>query len=248
VTDPTNGGRSDFEGLNCLVTGSASGIGRATCALLLERGAFVVGVDRHPGPALGQLQQRIVDVGDSSSVAALASDLTDELGRLDVLVNCAGISPLGNVEETTEADWDATFAVNTRGPWLMTRALLPLLRRSDRAAIVNVASGIGLRPVPGFAAYAASKAALISLTRSTAIEYGHEGIRANCVCPGPTDTPLMRWAMKEMGREEPDAANYPAPRLADPRELAEAIVLLCSPSARSIVGSTLAVDGGRTLH
>jgi 2-keto-3-deoxy-L-fuconate dehydrogenase len=236
----------DFAGLIAVVTGAASGIGLATARLLADRGAEVIGIDCNPIESIETFSRCVVlDVSDATAIDAFARTLSEALDRVDVLVNCAGISPLGSVEETSVPDWDRVFAVNVRGPWLMTKAMLPLLRRSRVPAIVNVASGIGLRPVPRFAAYAASKAALIALTRSTAVELASDRVRANCVCPGPTDTPLMRWALSETGHA---ATGESTVELADASEVAEAIALLASPRASHIVGSTLAVDQGRTLH
>ncbi|HXW79761.1 MAG TPA: SDR family oxidoreductase, partial [Acidimicrobiales bacterium] len=168
-----------------VVTGAASGIGLRTCELFLDEGMTVVGWDRDKVP--GELAERrrllemTADVSDGREVGAASERVRDLLGRCDVLVNCAGVLTNGTVTETTEDEWDRTIAVNLRGAWLTSKALIPLIASSGGGAVISVAAGAGLRPLPGLAAYAASKAALISLARSIAIEYASAGVRSNCV-------------------------------------------------------------------
>ena len=176
-----------------VVTGAASGIGLRTCELFLDEAMTVVGVDQRNVPAELAGRHRFLemtaDVSDAGEVASASERVRELLGRCDVLVNCAGVLINGTVTETTEDEWDRTMAVNLRGAWLASRALIPLIASSGGGAIVSVAAGAGLRPLPGLAAYAASKAALISLARSIAIEYETVGIRSNCVCPGQPTLP-----------------------------------------------------------
>ena len=186
-------------------------------------------------------------MSNAAKVGSASDGVRDLFGRCDVLVNCAGVLINGTVTETTEEDWDKTMAVNLRGAWLTSRALIPLIASSGGGAIVSVAAGAGLRPLPGLAAYAASKAALISLARSIAIEYASVGIRSNCICPGPTDTPMfVNDELNIRGRDL--NGGVWARTLAQPQEIANAILLLSSPEMSTLTGATLAVDSGRVLH
>jgi NAD(P)-dependent dehydrogenase (short-subunit alcohol dehydrogenase family) len=242
---------SGSENTVAVVTGAASGIGFRTCELFLEDGMTVVGLDRRPVPDELAAHRRLVEITADVSIAAevgAARDVVrDTLGRCDVLVNCAGVLINGTTTETTEDEWDTTMAVNLRGAWLTSRALIPLIASSGGGAIVSVAAGAGLRPHPGLAAYAASKAGLISLSRSIALEYASLGIRSNCVCPGPTETPMFVNNELNIRAREDNAGNWVRP-LARPEEIAKAILLLSSPDMRTLTGATLVVDSGRVLH
>jgi NAD(P)-dependent dehydrogenase (short-subunit alcohol dehydrogenase family) len=225
-----------------VVTGGASGIGAAVAARLRAAGDTVLVADLAGDPP--------VDVTDNGSVTALAERVRAEHGRCDLLVNSAGALAVGTVTEVTEADWDRAFAVNVRGVWLVCRALLPLM--PPGSAIVNVASAAGLRPITDMAAYVASKSAVVGLTRAMALDHAEQGIRVNCVCPGLVDTPMSAAAQRQRPPTAHDAvagfAGYLVKRLAEPDELAAAICFLGSPEAAYVTGSTLAADGGRTLH
>jgi NAD(P)-dependent dehydrogenase (short-subunit alcohol dehydrogenase family) len=234
-----------------VVTGAASGIGLRTCELFLDKAMTVVGVDQSkvPGELAGRHRFREItaDVSDAAQVGSLSERVRDLLGRCDVLVNCAGVLINGTVTETTEDEWDRTMAVNLRGAWLTSRALIPLIASSGGGAIVSVAAGAGLRPLPGLAAYAASKAALISLARSIAIEYEPVGIRSNCVCPGPTNTPMFVDDELNIRARDLNGGAW-ARALAQPEEIANAILFLSSPEMSTLTGATLAIDSGRVLH
>ena len=202
---------SALDGAVAVVTGAASGIGRAVAELFAAEGASVVAVDRAPGvvddrPAAAA-DAVVCDVRDADGIAGVAERVERRLGRWDILVNAAGAVAHGEAGETTEEDWGSRLRRHARGTWLD----VPRGARRDGArrsgAIVNIASGAGLRPLEGIAAYAASKAAAISLTRSIALEYGADGIRANCICPGIVDTPLKPAALAELA---PDTPRWPA--------------------------------------
>ncbi len=171
-----------------------------------------------------------------------------ELGGLDVVVAAAGIAARGTVADTDPVDWDRTLAVNLRGVYLTGRAAIPHLRAAGGGAIVNIASQLGLVAAANAAAYCASKGAVISLTRAMAIDHGPEGIRVNCVCPGPTDTPLLEPYFG--GATDPAAERraYEAmqlhARLVTAEEIADAVAYLASPGASSTMGAALVVDGG----
>jgi NAD(P)-dependent dehydrogenase (short-subunit alcohol dehydrogenase family) len=250
-------------GLTAVVTGGAGGIGQATVARLAAGGAAVASLDlvvrqetaeragAAPGrPAAGPALTICADVTRVADLAAAARQVRDELGGCDILVLTAGVAVTGPAGTATETDWDRVFAVNVRGAWLSFREFLPVLRRP--ASVVTVASATGLRPLPGLAAYSAAKAALIGLTRSIAVDYAADQIRANCVCPGQVATPLAARVQAERPAGQRAAvasfADYPVKRAGQPEEVAAAISYLCQPEAGYVTGTVLAVDGGRSLH
>lgn len=234
-----------------VVTGAASGIGLRTCELFLDEGMTVVGLDQNKLPddlaERDRLLEITADVSDGREVGSASERVRDLLGRCDVLVNCAGVLTNGTVTETKEDEWDRTMAANLRGAWLTSRALIPLIASSGGGAVISVAAGAGLRPLPGLAAYAASKAGLISLARSIAIEYASLGIRSNCVCPGPTNTPMFVTDELNIRARDLNGGVW-ARALAQPREIANAILFLSSPEMCTLTGATLAIDSGRVLH
>lgn len=231
-----------FDGKVAVVSGGDSGIGAAVVARLRRGGATAMVADL--------TGERPVDVTDAAAVDALAEQVRDSWGRCDILVNCAGALAMGTALEVDEADWDKAFAVNVRGPWLMCRAFLPLM--PNGSAIVNVSSAAGLRPIPDMAAYVASKSALVGLTRAMALDHADLGVRVNCVCPGLVDTPMASRAQTQRPAQSSAAVaafeGYLIKREADADELAAAVCFLASDAAGYLTGSTLAVDGGRTLH
>lgn len=230
-----------------LVTGAARGIGLATARLFLEDGWRLVMLDRD-APALEAAAQGldnvlpvVADVSVGQDVARVAQEFAGPEG-LAALVNNAGIADFGPIEETGFDRWRAVMEVNLDGVFRMTQALTPALKAA-RGAIVNIASISGLRASTLRVAYGTSKAAVIQLTRQQAVELGEYGIRANCVCPGPVRTKL---AMAVHSQDIIDAYHdaIPLNRYGSEREIAEAIVFLCSERASYITGQTLAVDGG----
>lgn len=230
-----------------LVTGAARGIGLSTARLFLEEGWRVVMVDRDAS-ALAEAVQGldhavavVADVSVGQDVARVAQDLAGPEG-LAALVNNAGIADFGPIEDTGFDRWRAVMDVNLDGVFRMTQALTPALKAA-RGAVVNIASISGLRASTLRVAYGTSKAAVIQLTRQQAVELGEYGIRANCVCPGPVRTKL---AMAVHTQDIIDAYHdaIPLNRYGSEREIAEAIVFLCSDRASYITGQTLAVDGG----
>lgn len=239
-----------LEGLVAVVTGGAGGIGRATVAQLSAGGAAVAALDLDGQAVPGAALAVRADVADADSLADAARRVRDQFGGCDILVLTAGVAVVGAAGATTEADWDRVFGVNVRGAWLTFREFLPLLRRP--ASVVTVASAAGLRPLPELAAYSAAKAALIGLTRSIAVDYAADGIRANCVCPGQVDTPLAASVQADRSAAQRSAVasyqDYPIKRAAQPAEVATAISYLCQPGAGYVTGTVLPVDGGRSLH
>ncbi|MER5543973.1 SDR family oxidoreductase [Streptomyces sp. NPDC002589] len=239
---------SDFEGLRALVTGGASGIGRATADLLAARGARVAVLDRDPANVGKPLLAYRADVTDDSSVRAAVERAAEDLGGLDILVNNAGIGAQGTVEDNDDAEWQRVFDVNVLGMVRAARAALPHLRRSDRAAIVNTCSIAATAGLPQRALYSATKGAVYSLTLAMAADHVREGIRVNCVNPGTVDTPwvgrLLDAAPDPAAERAALEARQPTGRLVSAAEVAGAIAYLAGPLSGATTGTALAVDGG----
>jgi NAD(P)-dependent dehydrogenase (short-subunit alcohol dehydrogenase family) len=250
----------EFSGRTVLVTGAAKGIGRATAERFAREGASVALLDRDRDEAAAVAKQidangghavaLTADVGDSSAVTAAVARAVETFGRLDVLVSNAGIHCARAIHEYADDEIDREISVNLKGAIYAIRAAVPRLRET-RGSIVSVSSMTGLVGQTRGAVYAATKGALISLTRALALELGPDGIRVNCVCPAGVDTPLMRsWAAT---LPDPDAvlreqaAMHLTNRMASAEEIAAAIVFLASPAASFITGVALPVEGGATL-
>ena len=232
-----------------VVTGAASGIGAATARRLAEEGAELWLVDR-AAEDLGHLAVALnanCVVADVTEAGA-AERVLDAAGGVDVLVTAAGTILRRTAEETSDADWDAALAVNLTATFRFCRAAVPVMRARGGGAIVTVGSGWGLVAGPRAVAYAATKAAVVNLTRALAIDHGPDGIRANCVCPGDTDTPLLHDELAQLGEDAggiaASGAARPLGRIALPTDVAAAVAWLASPDARHVTGTTLVVDGG----
>ncbi len=239
-----------------LLTGGNRGIGLATARLFAEHGARVMLLARHRESlesAAHEIPDALSVAGDVTSGSDCEHGVSETLrafGRLDILVNGAGIIYRNRtVEQTSEAEWEATFDTNVKGAFLMSKFALPALRQT-RGCIVNIASYVGLVGFAGASAYAASKAALVNLTRSMALDHAREGIRINCVCPGSVDTDMIHDAWQQYGDHEQAqrvwAEKHPLGRIASPEEIARAILFLASDDASFITGAALPVDGGIT--
>jgi NAD(P)-dependent dehydrogenase (short-subunit alcohol dehydrogenase family) len=244
MTEPV----AEFEGLSAIVTGGASGIGRATANLLSARGARVACLDLQPADLPAPLYGLRADVADDDSVRAAVAGAVQTLGGLDILVNNAGIGAQGTVADNTDAEWHRVLDVNVVGLVRVTRAALPHLRRSRHAAIVNTCSIAAHAGLPNRALYSATKGAVQALTLAMAADHLAEGIRVNCVNPGTTDTPWVRRLLAAADDPEAElralAARQPNGRLVSAQEVAAAIVYLASPLAAATTGTVLAVDGG----
>ncbi len=239
-----------------LITGGNRGIGLATARLFAEEGAKVMLVARDQ--AKGESEAASIpnakftpaDVTQAEDCRRAVEAAVQAFGGLDILVNCAGIIYRSRtVEQTTEEEWDATFNVNVRGTFLMCKYALPHLR-ARKGCIVNLSSYVGLVGFRGASAYAASKAAIVNLTRSMALDHAREGIRINAVCPGSVDTEMIHAAWEQFGDVETArrlwAEKHPLGRIAQPEEVARTILFLASDAASFITGAALAVDGGLT--
>ncbi|MCR8922862.1 SDR family oxidoreductase [Dasania sp. GY-MA-18] len=247
-----------FQDKRVLITGGSRGIGLATAQELLERGAIVAINGRSAATvdegykALGGGDRVIKVIGDVATVAgceAIVQQAVAAMGGLDVLVNAAGVGDQISIEDTTEAIWDATLDINLKGTFFCCRAALPALKASG-GNIVNIASDSGLKGEPLLAAYCASKAAVVNMGRSMALDLA-PSVRVNCVCPGYVDTDMVRRDYIDRAAD-PAAAEQqlielaPLRRLAAPSEIAKAVAYLASDDAKNITGTALAIDGGTT--
>ena len=239
-------GRHALAGKVAIVTGASRGIGLAIATRFRREGATVVTASRTPAPDADDLHTA-VDVTDPVRVEALVSGAVERLGRLDILVNNAAVEHEATVEETTLEDWDHVMAVNAGGVFLCTKFAIPHLRRT-RGVIVNIASIDGLWAEPGLGAYCASKGAVVSLTRATAIDHGPDGIRCTCICPSYVRSEMLEqfWA----AQRDPDEARreadrmHPLGRISEPEEVASLATWLVSDEASFVSGHPFLIDGG----
>jgi NAD(P)-dependent dehydrogenase (short-subunit alcohol dehydrogenase family) len=226
-----------FEGKVCLVTGAASGIGKATAARLAEEGAIVEPVDLKD-------VAHVCDVSDEAQVAATVAAVVAKHDRLDVLCNVAGILRADHTHELSLEHWDRILRVNLTGTFLMCRAAIPSLVKS-KGVIVNTSSTAALGSHPWMAAYAASKGGIIALTKTIAVEYVKQGLRANCVCPGGVATPLHgQFRMPKGADVELLRGAMPLVPYVGPEHAASVIAFLASDDAKYITGTEVRADGG----
>jgi len=239
---------TEFDGAVAIVTGGASGLGAATAALLAERGARVAVLDRDTAAVPAEYFRAVCDVTDAAQVDAAVAAVVDHYGSLDIVINNAGIGAVGDVSANSDDEWHRVLDVNVVGIARVTRAALPHLRASSRAAVVNTSSVVADVGVPNRALYSASKGAVSALTLAMAADHVREGIRVNAVTPGTADTPWVGRLLD--AAEDPEAAasalraRQPMGRLVSAVEVAHAIVYLASPFTSSTTGTILAVDGG----
>lgn len=236
------------EPLKVIVSGGSSGIGLATAQRFAASGAAVFSLDVAPPPEGAPARWVRADVTDDVAVRAAVDRAVTDLGGLDVLVNNTGIGAAGTVEENDDAQWHHVLDVNVLGMVRVTRAALPHLRRSARAAVVNTCSVAATLGLPRRALYSASKGAVLSLTLAMAADHLDEGIRVNCVVPGTVDTPwigrLLDAAADPDAERAALAARQPLGRMVSAEEVAEAVHYLAGPAAGSTTGTALPVDGG----
>jgi len=240
----------EFDGLVAAVTGGGAGIGLAIAEELSAQGARVAVLDVELSDAPDHLTAVPCDVTDRASVEAAVAEVAERLGGLDVLVNNAGISAVGTVEELTDQDWHRVLDVNVVGVARVSAAALPYLRRSENAAIVNLCSIGALNGLPQRALYNASKGAVLSLTYAMATDHVHEGIRVNCVSPGTVHTGFVDRMLQRFPDPAAEKAALDARqatgRMVLPEEVATAVAYLASPRSGSTTGTALEVDGGVT--
>ncbi len=231
-----------------IVTGGAAGIGQAAAAALTAAGLRVAVVDRDETAAPeGGLAIR-ADVSRSSECARAVAEAVEALGRLDVLVNCAGIQRYGDVIETPDEVWDEVIAVNLSAVFWMSKHAMPHLLEAGNAAVVNVASVQAFAAQHGVAAYSASKGGIVALTKAMAVDHAPR-VRVNAICPGSVDTPMLRAAAAKFADDPDEAikawgAMHPMNRVCTPQEVGDAVVFLAGPQSSFVTGTALLVDGG----
>ncbi|MBY0364022.1 MAG: SDR family oxidoreductase [Phreatobacter sp.] len=241
-----------------VITGGGSGIGRATALAFAREGARLALVDREPAGASetaalvtaqgGEVMVCISDVGEPGTADRDAAAILARFGRIDILFTAAGFSVGGTIMTTSPEDWERVFRANVGGTWLWARAVVPTMRAQGGGAIVTTASQLAIAGGAGNAAYIAAKGAILSLTRTMALDFAADRIRVNALAPGAIDTPMLR---RSFGRaadpaaaEAKSVARHPLGRLGRPEEIAEAALYLASDAAAFTTGTTLAVDGG----
>jgi NAD(P)-dependent dehydrogenase (short-subunit alcohol dehydrogenase family) len=247
-----------FDGKTVLVTGGALGIGRAVCEIICERGGAVsiIDVDQSAGEQLcssiidagGKASFRLVDVASFEDLQAAAEAANAKFGSIDSLVVSAGIQRYGTAVSTDDKQWNEVLNVNLKGAWNAARATIPFIRSAGGGTIVNVSSVQALASQQNVLAYTVSKHGLLGLTRSIAMDFAKENIRANAVCPGTVDTPMLKWAasLDPNPQSVYDACNamHPLGRIAQPREIAEVVAFLAHESSSFVTGAIWTVDGG----
>lgn len=247
-----------FDGKTVVVTGGALGIGQAVCEILAERGANVAILDwdekagnetcekiKNSG---GKVSFEKVDVADFEAVEKAVENARNAFGEINSLAVSAGIQRYGTAVSTDEKQWNEVLDVNLKGAWNAARAVIPFLQKSGGGTIVNVSSVQALASQQNVLAYTVSKHGLLGLTRSTAMDFAKDNIRANCVCPGTVDTPMLKWAasLDPNPQSVYDACNamHPLGRIAKPREIAEVVAFLAHESSSFVTGAIWTVDGG----
>src|SRR5580698_7130995 len=241
-----------------LITGGASGIGRASALLFAREGASVAVVDLDPQAGEAVVQEIVraggkaiferADVTQADECQRTVRRTVSELGGIHVLFNNAGIIRRASVVDLSEEDWDRVMAVNVKSMFLMSRLVVPIMAKNGGGSIINMASGWGLVGGPRAAAYCASKGAVVLLTKAMAIDHGRQKIRVNCICPGDTDTAMLRDEAHQLGAREDvflaDSARRPLGRIGKPEEIARAALYLASDASAFVTGTALVVDGG----
>lgn len=249
----------DLEGKTALVTGAATGIGRACADVLVENGATVVYSDRDPervsDAARGKGEALTMDVADRSRIKAAVADVLERHGQIDILVNNAGIGVKAEdrktIEEFPEKAWDDILAIDLTGLFLVSRAVIKQMKARRSGAVVNIASTTGIAPLRLQSPYIAAKAAVINLTKGMAIELATDGVRVNAVAPGSCATEAWQaWMDNTLsqaeGLKEKQLETIPMKRAGTMREMGMGVAFLCSPAASYITGHTLVIDGGWT--
>jgi NAD(P)-dependent dehydrogenase (short-subunit alcohol dehydrogenase family) len=245
-------------GKTALITGGAGGIGRATALLFASEGAAVGIVDlnqergrevaREISAAGGRAIFECADVTRPADCRRVVERTVHEFGCLHILFNNAGIIRRASIVEISEDDWDAVMAVNVKSVFLMSREVIPIMAMAEGGSIINTASGWGLAGGPRAVAYCASKGAVVLLTKAMAIDHGRQKIRVNCICPGDTDTAMLRSEARQLGEAEDrfiaESARRPLGRVGTPEEIAHAALYLASDAASFVTGTALVVDGG----
>lgn len=240
-----------FEGKAALVTGAAGGIGAVIVRQLRAEGARVAVADRDVTgiDAEAHLPGNLLESAYADKLSAAAAE---KLGRLDIVINNAGVITRGDVTTTSDADWNLSVGVNVEAPFRISRAAIPMMAAQGGGAIVNTSSCWGLRPGPNHAVYCMTKAAIASLTQCMGRDHAHQNIRINAVCPNEVNTPMLRTGFAKRGFN-PDTAiaelnkTVPLGRIAEPKDIADVVLFLASDDARYMCGSLVEVNGGKAV-
>lgn len=241
-----------------IVTGGSSGIGLASAELLAEVGATVVILDINESAGIKAVEQikksggkakfLFCDVSSDSDCKKTIQAIHKEFGRIDVLFNNAGVMRRKNVVNLEEKDWDLMINVNLKSVYLLSRYVIPIMIEGKGGSIINNGSGWGIKGGPNAVAYCAAKGGVVNMTRAMAIDFGKQGIRVNCVCPGDVDTPLLRGEAKQLGLDVEEflkeAADRPLGRIGDVKDVAHAVLYLASDLSSWVTGTFIIVDGG----
>jgi 2-keto-3-deoxy-L-fuconate dehydrogenase len=245
-------------GRTAIVTGAGSGIGRASAILFAKEGAFVALVDRDSAglqetlvaidSSKGEASVHVGDVGDADFAKDTVENVAARRGRLDVLMTAAGFSCGGTVLTTAPADWDAVFRTNVGGTWLWARAAIPDMQRQGSGSIITLASQLAIAGGRGNTAYIAAKGAIISLTRTMALDFATDGIRVNAIAPGAIDTPMLRRSFARHADPEPvreaSRNRHAMKRFGQAEEVAQTALHLASDASSFTTGTVMPVDGG----
>ncbi len=247
-----------LEGKVAIITGAASGIGLATSNLFSQLGASIALIDINESRGIDAAAQ-IMETGGAAKFYCcnIASDdeckqaiekIYEDFGKIDILFNNAGVSKRKNIVELKEKDWDTVLDINLKGIYLVSRHVIPLMIEARTGSIINTGSGWGLKGGSSALAYCASKGGVVNMTRAMAIDHGRQGIRVNCVCPGDTDTPMLRGEARQLGVDEEEfmreAAERPINRIGTPLDVAYAVLFLASDLSSWVTGTNIVVDGG----
>ncbi|NPE06671.1 MAG: SDR family oxidoreductase [Asgard group archaeon] len=247
-----------LDGKIAIVTGGSSGIGLASAELLAEAGATVVILDINESEGIkavekikksgGKSKFLFCDVSSDSDCKKTIQAIHKEFGRIDVLFNNAGVMRRKNIVNLEEKDWDLMINVNLKSVYLLSRYVIPIMIEGKGGSIINNGSGWGIKGGPNAVAYCAAKGGVVNMTRAMAIDFGKQGIRVNCVCPGDVDTPLLRGEAKQLGLDVEEfmkeAADRPLGRVGDVKDVAHAVLYLASDLSSWVTGTFLIVDGG----
>jgi NAD(P)-dependent dehydrogenase (short-subunit alcohol dehydrogenase family) len=247
-----------LKGKVALISGAASGIGRATALLFARKGAAVAVADldeageqqvvaqisREGGRAIGVC----CDVSRAADCQRAVQRTVETFGGLDILINNAGTIRRTTVLDTAEDEWDRVMAVNVKSVFLLCKYAIPVMVQAGGGAIINLGSGWGLVGGRNAVSYCASKGAVVNMTRAMALDHGEQNIRVNCICPGDTNTPLLRSEARQLGQAAEqflaEAADRPLQRIGQPEDIAQAALYLASDASSFVTGTTLVVDGG----
>ncbi|WP_407184097.1 SDR family oxidoreductase [Bradyrhizobium centrosematis] len=243
-----------LQGRTAIITGAGSGIGRASAKLFAEEGARLALVDRDAAglqetlSLVSEATIHVGDVGDASLAETVVSDVVGRHGQVDVLMTAAGFSCGGTVLTTSVDDWDAVFRANVGGTWLWARAAVPHMQRRKSGSIITLASQLAIAGGKGNSAYIAAKGAIVSLTRTMAVDFATDGIRVNAIAPGAIDTPMLRRSFARHANpdevREASRNRHAMKRFGVPEEIAQAALHLASDASSFTTGTVMVVDGG----